>query len=65
MQYLAALGRPDWAAAQFRHCQAVLAREFGIEPLPETQRLYREIMAQEKAGLPGVPNSGVPLARVR
>lgn len=52
MQYLAALGRPDWAAAQFRHCQAVLAREFGIEPLPETQRLHREILAQEKAGLP-------------
>jgi DNA-binding SARP family transcriptional activator len=51
MQYLVLLGRPDWAAAQFRHCRAVLAREFGIEPLPETQRLYREILAQEEAGL--------------
>jgi PAS domain S-box-containing protein len=52
MQYLTLLGRPDWAAAQFRHCRAVLAREFGIEPLAETQRLYREILAQEQAGLP-------------
>jgi PAS domain S-box-containing protein len=50
MQYLARLGRPDWAIAQFRHCQAVLAREFGVEPVPETQRLYRQILAQENAG---------------
>mgnify|MGYP001259583685 CR=1 FL=1 len=50
MQYLARLGRPDWAVAQFRHCQATLAREFGAEPTPETQRLYRQILAQENAG---------------
>jgi PAS domain S-box-containing protein len=50
MQYLARFGRPDGAIAQFRHCQVVLAREFGAEPMPETQRLYRQILAQENAG---------------
>ena len=50
MQYLVRLGRPDGAIAQFRRCHAVLAREFGVEPMPETQRLYRQILAQENAG---------------
>lgn len=50
MQYLVRLGRADWAIAQFRHCQAVLAREFGVEPMPETQRLYEQILGEENAG---------------
>jgi PAS domain S-box-containing protein len=50
MQYLVRLGRADWAIAQFRHCQAVLAREFGVEPMPETQRLYEKILGEENAG---------------
>jgi PAS domain S-box-containing protein len=50
MTYLARLGRPDRAVAQFRHCQTVLAREFGVEPMPETQRLYRQILEERKAG---------------
>jgi len=65
MQYLARLGRADGAIAQFRHCQAVLAREFGVEPMPETQRLYRQILAQENAGaVPAVSPSGAT-ARAR
>ena len=51
MQYLVCLGRADWAIAQFRHCQTVLAREFGVEPRPETQRLYEAILGQENAGV--------------
>jgi DNA-binding SARP family transcriptional activator len=43
MKYLVRLGRPDWAATQFRHCQEVLDRELGVEPMPEMQRLYRQI----------------------
>ncbi len=43
MKYLVRLGRPDWAATQFRRCQEVLDRELGVEPMPETQRLYRQI----------------------
>ena len=49
MQSLVHLGRADWAIAQFRHCQTVLAREFGVEPMPETQRVYRQILAQQNA----------------
>ena len=45
MKYLVKYGRPDMALAQYRHCRQVLAREFGTEPLPETQRLYRQILA--------------------
>jgi DNA-binding SARP family transcriptional activator len=44
MKYLVKYGRPDLALAQYRHCQQVLAREFGTEPLPETQRLYQKIL---------------------
>jgi DNA-binding SARP family transcriptional activator len=53
MQYLVLLGRPDWAVAQFRSCQAALAREFSVEPMPETQRIYRQILEQGNAGSPG------------
>jgi DNA-binding SARP family transcriptional activator len=49
MQYLVNLGRADWAIAQFRYCQTMLAREFGVEPMPETQRLYQQILAQRNA----------------
>lgn len=58
MSYLARLGRRDWAIAQFRHCREVLGREFGVEPMAETQRLYREILAQERAeiGDPTAPS---------
>jgi len=44
MEYLVKDGRPDSALAQYRHCQEVLAREFGAEPLHETQRLYQQIL---------------------
>jgi PAS domain S-box-containing protein len=44
MEYLVKNGRPDLALAQYRHCQEVLALEFGAEPLPETQRLYQQIL---------------------
>lgn len=46
MEYLVKYGRPDLALAQYRHCQQVLAKEFGAEPLPETQRLYQQILAR-------------------
>ena len=55
MQYLVRLGRPDGAIAQFRHCHAALAREFGVEPMPETQRLYQQILAQKNAGALAAP----------
>ncbi len=44
MEHLVHLGRADWAVAQFHHCQRVLAQELGVEPMPETQRLYWQIL---------------------
>jgi DNA-binding SARP family transcriptional activator len=47
MEYLVRLGHIDSAVAQYRHCQRVLARELDVEPMTETQRLYRQIVAGE------------------
>lgn len=51
MRYLVKLGRSDSAIAQFRQCQTVLAREFGVEPMPETRRLHQQILAQQTSRL--------------
>ncbi len=45
MGCLAQLGRLDEALAQFDRCGQVLARELGVEPMPETKRLHRELRA--------------------
>ncbi len=45
MEYLVRLGRPDRAVAQFHVCKRVLARELGVDPMPETQRIYEQILA--------------------
>ncbi len=47
MEYLIRLGHTDSALAQYRHCRRVLADELAVEPMPETQRLYRRIIAGE------------------
>lgn len=52
MGYLAHLGRSDEALAQFDHCRQVLARDLGVEPMPETQRMYRQIL-KGRMNLPG------------
>jgi PAS domain S-box-containing protein len=44
MECLIEDGHPDLALVQYRHCQQVLAREFGTEPLPETRRVYQHIL---------------------
>ncbi|GMR07257.1 MAG: hypothetical protein BMS9Abin26_0259 [Gammaproteobacteria bacterium] len=51
MEYLVKDGRPDLALLQYRHCEQVLAREFGTEPLHETQRLYRQILKGKDGAL--------------
>lgn len=45
MQCLLRLGHPDSAIAQYRHCCHVLARELDVEPMPETEALYRSILS--------------------
>ena len=44
MRYLVHPGHADSGVAQYHHCERVLAQELGVEPMPETQRLYRHIL---------------------
>jgi PAS domain S-box-containing protein len=53
MEYLARLGHTDAVVAQYRQCQRVLARELGVEPMPETRSLYRKILAGEERAASG------------
>ncbi len=48
MEYLVKLGRADWAIAQYHHCQRILADELDVEPMPDTQRLYQQIIERYK-----------------
>ena len=38
------LGRRGAALRQYQHCVAVLRRELGMEPEPETKQLYQQIL---------------------
>jgi len=38
------LGQRDRAIAHYQHCRQVLKAELGVEPAPETERLYREMV---------------------
>ncbi len=49
MGYLVHLGRADWAVAQFHCCQRALVQELGVQPMPETRRLYGQILKGERA----------------
>ena len=44
IHYLISLGKIDSALAQYRQCRDVLQREFGVEPMIETQQMYRQIL---------------------
>ena len=44
MEHLVRLDRADWAIAEYQKCQKFLKREFDMEPMPETERLYRQIL---------------------
>jgi CheY-like chemotaxis protein len=39
-------GRPDSAYRRYQECVDILRREFGREPMPETQKVYNEIVAE-------------------
>lgn len=50
--------RPDLAARQFVQCCTLLEQELGILPLPETTKLYTEIMSQRvRSSLSKSPHS--------
>ncbi len=59
MEYLVQLGRADWAIAQYHHCRRLLADELDVEPMPETQRLYRQII-ERSGGPPGKKRAVLP-----
>jgi DNA-binding SARP family transcriptional activator len=48
IRYLARLGRYDLMEAQFQKWQHVIAEDFGLEPTPETLRLYQELLGNGK-----------------
>jgi DNA-binding SARP family transcriptional activator len=43
----AAQGRRSEALRQFQQCQRVLSKELGIEPVPETQKLFQMLLSCE------------------
>lgn len=42
------LGRPGAALKQYRVCRAVLQRELGVEPEPQTEALYQQLLQQRR-----------------
>ncbi len=48
MKYLVKHGQSTLALDQYQRCRRTLLREFGVEPLPDTQRLYQKILDQRK-----------------
>lgn len=57
IDFLAALGHADQAIAQYRSCQEILARELGVEPMPETQHSFERALASR--GRPASPQPGL------
>ena len=55
MQLLALSGEREAALAQYTACRAMLAKEFGVHPTPETIALHERIQAGQL-----VPESAVP-----
>jgi two-component SAPR family response regulator len=59
MKHLVRLGRAEQAVAQFHRCENIMARELGVEPMPETRHLYQQIVGgQSKAGSSGKTAEG-------
>ncbi len=48
MTSLAHLGQYDRAIDHYRRFRQVLKHELGVEPAPETERIYRELLAPER-----------------
>jgi DNA-binding SARP family transcriptional activator/tetratricopeptide (TPR) repeat protein len=49
MTLYARLGRHGAAFKQYQICRAVLHRELGVEPEPQTEALYRDLLQQRRA----------------
>jgi DNA-binding SARP family transcriptional activator/tetratricopeptide (TPR) repeat protein len=63
IELYAATGDRSAALRQFEHCVAVLERELGVSPLPETQAAYRVVLAGETRFFPRNLVSGAPVTK--
>jgi len=52
IEFLTTLGLADQAIAQYRSCQEILARELGVEPMPETQHTFEQVLATRGRATP-------------
>lgn len=52
-----ARGERSLALQQYRHCRELLARELGVEPMPETKRLLESVNQERPVGSPYRPES--------
>src|SRR6185369_13690528 len=50
MRLYSGLGRRGAALRQYQHCVAVVQRDLGAEPEPETKQLYLAILRKRSAG---------------
>src|SRR5262249_10152844 len=55
MQVYAWAGRHTAALQQYQRCEQLLARELGVEPMPETRALYEQLKQAERLPSPHVP----------
>lgn len=62
MTLYARLGRHGAALKQYQICRAVLHRELGVEPEPQIEALYRDLLQQRRAATAVSPASPPPLA---
>ena len=62
MQYLVWNGDRAGALRQFRECAAVLDRELGVSPLPETRVLYEQILEEKEPPAPAGRVVATPVA---
>lgn len=51
------------AAAQYRQCERILESELGVEPMPETQELHRQLMQSNGREPTMAARSGAPAPR--
>jgi DNA-binding SARP family transcriptional activator/predicted ATPase len=59
MQAYAALGDKGMVKVSFQRCREAMERELGLQPSPETERLYEQLR-REKADFPPTPPPAAP-----
>lgn len=62
MRLYSGLGRRGAAVRQYQHCVAVVQRELGTEPEPETKQLYQAILRKRSTALFAADAPTVPTA---